>query len=203
MESFKTHRGIIALLDRGNIDTDQIIPKQFLKSIKKTGYGEQLFYGWRYLENGQPNPEFELNAKQYKNASILVAGNNFGCGSSREHAVWAVVQYGFKVIIAPSFADIFKNNSIKNGLLTIELEVDEVNKIKEALKHSKQLEATIDLSQQKIILHKEGEESIIPFEIDPAAKKRLVEGLDDIGLTLQHEKEIKAFEEKHNPQIYG
>ncbi len=219
MEAFTTHRGIVALLDRGNIDTDQIIPKQFLKSIKKTGYGESLFFDWRYLANGKDNPDFELNQARFEGASILVAGNNFGCGSSREHAVWAVKQYGFDVVIAPrvtvagdsipGFADIFRNNSVKNGLLCIELEVEQVNQIKEALKHNERLELTVDLPEQKILLHTADEEpeeearETIHFEIDAGAKKRLTQGLDDIGLTLAHEAEIKAFEETHNAQMYG
>lgn len=206
MEPFTQHRGIIALIDRGNIDTDQIIPKQFLKSIVKTGYGEQLFYDWRYLDNGEPNPDFALNAEKYQGASVLVAGNNFGCGSSREHAVWAVTQYGFKVIIAPSFADIFQGNSVKNGLLTIELSGEQIKCIKGALQHEERLEATVDLPEQKIILHEAGRESgqerTISFDIDPAVKKRLTQGLDDIGLTLSHEKEIATFETKHDPQMY-
>ncbi len=217
MEPFTKHRGIVALLDRGNIDTDQIIPKQFLKSIKKTGYGEQLFYDWRYLENASPNPEFELNQERFRGASVLVAGNNFGCGSSREHAVWAVCQYGFRVVIAPridadgksipAFADIFRNNSIKNGLLPIELSVEQVAVIKEALQYEERLEVTIDLSSQTITLHEpgrevDGEERSFRFEIDKASKTRLTQGLDDIELTLAHEAEIASFEVQHNPQLY-
>jgi 3-isopropylmalate/(R)-2-methylmalate dehydratase small subunit len=214
MNPFTTHRGLIALIDRGNIDTDQIIPKQFLKSIKKTGFGEFLFDSWRYLENREPSPDFELNQPRYAGASILVAGNNFGCGSSREHAVWAIVQYGFRAVIAPrlnvegtvipGFADIFRNNSVKNGLLTIELDPDQIAIIKEALKQNERLEATIDLEAQTITLHEEGQkETMIEFDIDQGAKKRLTEGLDDIGLTLEQEDALAAFESKHNPQMYG
>ncbi len=219
MEAFTTHRGIVALLDRGNIDTDQIIPKQFLKSIKKTGYEDGLFFDWRYLDDGSDNPDFELNQARFADASILVAGNNFGCGSSREHAVWAVAQYGFKVVIAPrvamghdtvpGFADIFRNNSIKNGLLTIELPVEQVDRIKEALKHNERLELTVDLPQQKIILHTADEEpeeealETIAFEVDEGAKQRLTQGLDDIGLTLTQEDKLNSFEEQHNAQMYS
>jgi len=219
MEPFTTHRGIVALLDRGNIDTDQIIPKQFLKSIKKTGYEEGLFFDWRFLPDGSDDPKFQLNQERFKGASILVTGNNFGCGSSREHAVWAVVQYGFKVVIAPrvqmgddfipGFADIFSNNSVKNGLLTIELPEDQVGRIKEALKHNQRLELTVDLPEQKIILHTADEEpeeealETIAFEIDEGAKRRLTQGLDDIGMTLTHEAQLKAFEVKHQAQMYA
>lgn len=217
MEPFTTHRGIVALLDRGNVDTDQIIPKQFLKSIKKTGYGEQLFYDWRYLEDHSPNPGFELNQERFRGASILVAGNNFGCGSSREHAVWAVQQYGFRAVIAPrqivagkeipGFADIFRSNSIQNGLLPIELAAAEWQVIKEALAHEERLEATIDLPAQTVTLHErgrelDGEERVLAFAIDPAAKRRLTQGLDDIGLTLTYEAALAAFEGRHHPQLY-
>jgi 3-isopropylmalate/(R)-2-methylmalate dehydratase small subunit len=215
MDPFTTHRGKVALLDRGNIDTDQIIPKQFLKSIKKTGYGDNLFYDWRYLANGQDNPEFELNQERFKDASILVAGNNFGCGSSREHAVWAIMQYGLKVIIAPrvksgdavipGFADIFRNNGYKNGLLTIELDEANADRIKECLKQNDQIEATVDLPNQTITLHTSAktDELTLKFDIDPSVKKRLTQGLDDIGLTLEHEQALASFEKKHNPQMYG
>jgi len=218
MEPFTTHRGTVALLDRGNIDTDQIIPKQFLKSIKKTGYGENLFFDWRYLESGDDNQDFELNQPRFRDATILVTGNNFGCGSSREHAVWAILQYGFKVVIAPrvtsgqdvipGFADIFRNNCIKNGLLTIELEPEAVAMIKEGLQHQDRLELNVDLPEQKIILHtadeepEEEERETIHFEIDAAAKRRLTQGLDDIGMTLTHTEQIAVFEKQHNPQIY-
>lgn len=206
MQSFKSHRGKLAILNRANIDTDQIIAKQFLKSIKRTGYGESLFFDWRYLPDGKDNPDFILNAPRYKNASILVAGNNFGCGSSREHAVWAVVQYGFKVVIAPkmgdipAFADIFYNNSIKNGLLCISLAEKEVEEIFQMVERFEGLEATINLEEQRITLHLP-EEISFHFEIDNAVKTHLIRGLDDIGLTLQHEKEITSFEKSHNPQL--
>lgn len=210
MEAFKTHRGKIALLDTANVDTDQIIPKQFLKSIKRTGFGEQLFYDWRYLPDGKPNLNFPLNRPQFKNASILVARHNFGCGSSREHAVWAILQYGFKAVIAPwksqnaaripAFADIFRSNSSKNGLLTIELSEAEVDKIFQMADRYEGLEATVDLDEQRVVLHL-AEEISFHFEIDKAVKDRIIHGLDDIGLTLEKEKEIAAFESKHHTQL--
>jgi 3-isopropylmalate/(R)-2-methylmalate dehydratase small subunit len=211
MDAFKTHRGKIGLVDRANIDTDAIIPKQFLKSIARTGFGESLFFDWRYLPNGKDNPDFSLNKPAYKNASILVARNNFGCGSSREHAVWAIQQYGFKAVIAPwqdrdgsrvpAFADIFRNNSGKNSLLTVELSDAEVNEIFIMADRYPGLEATIDLDEQRVVLHLP-EEISFHFEIDPAVKERLIHGLDDIGLTLKQDKAISAFESKHNAQLY-
>lgn len=210
MDSFQKHRGIIAPLDKANVDTDQIIPKQFLKSIKRTGFGESLFFDWRYLDNGKPNPEFSLNQGTFKDATILVARNNFGCGSSREHAVWAVQQFGFKAVIAPSkhqngsvipaFADIFRNNSAKNGLLTVELTEIEVDEIFRMLERQKGLNATIDLLSQSVTLHADHEISF-HFQIDPAVKKNLLHGLDDIARTLKKNKEISNFEKKHNVQL--
>ncbi len=206
MQSFTSHRGKIAILDRANVDTDQIIPKQFLKSIKRTGYGENLFFDWRYLPDGKDNPDFELNKPAFKNASILVTRNNFGCGSSREHAVWAIVQYGFRVVIAPrmeevpAFADIFHNNSVKNGLLNITLKESEVQEIFEMVSRNAGLEATINLEEQRITLHLD-EEISFHFEIDSAIKQHLVRGLDEIGLSLEHEKEISGFEKNHSPQL--
>lgn len=212
MEPFKKHRGKIVPVERANIDTDAIIPKQFLKSIKRTGFGESLFFDWRYLPDGKDNPEFSLNFPKYKGATILVALNNFGCGSSREHAVWAIQQYGIRVVIAPSmdnagakvpaFADIFRNNSGKNSLLTIELTEKEVEKIFELVEISNGLEATVDLEAQTVTLHAPKEEVVFHFQIDAGVKDRLVNGLDDIGLTLKEEKAINAFETKHNPQLY-
>ncbi len=207
MQSFKSHRGKVAILNRANIDTDQMIAKQFLKSIKRTGYGESLFFDWRYLPDGKDNPDFILNAPRYKNVSILVTGNNFGCGSSREHAVWAMVQYGFEVVIAPqrgdipAFADIFYNNSIKNGLLCISLGEKEIEEIFQMVERYVGLEATVNLEEQRITLHLP-EELSFHFEIDPAVKSHLIRGLDDIGLTLQHVKEIDAFEKRHSSQLY-
>ena len=200
MEPFKSHRGILATMDRANVDTDQIIPKQFLKSIQRTGFGESLFFDWRYLPDGKSNPEFELNAPRFKGASILVARNNFGSGSSREHAVWAIQQYGFKAVIAPSFADIFRNNSGKNGLLAVELKESEVEEIFQMAGRYSGLEATVDLDEQRVMLHL-AEEISFHFEMDAAVKEHLIHGLDAIGLTLKHVEAISAFEAKHDPQL--
>jgi 3-isopropylmalate/(R)-2-methylmalate dehydratase small subunit len=210
MEPFTSHRGLLATLDRSNVDTDAIIPKQFLKSIKRTGFGESLFFDWRYQADGTPNPDFELNAPQYAGASILVTRNNFGCGSSREHAVWAVAQYGFKAIIAPrreiggaqipGFADIFRNNCVKNGLLTIELGEAEVDQIFDFVARFTNLEATIDLDEQRLVLHLDEEEAF-HFEVDPVVKQHLLHGLDDIALSLTHLADIEQFETRHNPQM--
>ena len=200
MNAFKTHRGLIATLDRANVDTDQIIPKQFLKSIARTGFGKHLFQDWRYLPDGEPNPDFELNAPRFKGASILVARKNFGCGSSREHAVWAIQQDGYAAVIAPAFADIFRNNSAKNALLTVELSEAEVEEIFQMVGRYPKLEATVDLDHQRVTLHT-AEEISFHFDVDPAVKERLVYGLDDIGLTLKHEADIRTFETKHDPQL--
>ena len=212
MEPFKSHRGLIATLDTANVDTDQIIPKQFLKSIKKTGFGEQLFYDWRFSPDGKQNPEFPLNQERFQKASILVARNNFGCGSSREHAVWAVHQYGFKAVIAPwkelnglripGFADIFRSNSTKNGLLTIELNDAEVEEIFLMVNRYKGLEATINLEEQRVTLHLP-EEISFHFEIDRSIKEHLVRGLDEIEQTLQFKNAISTFESRHNPQRFA
>jgi 3-isopropylmalate/(R)-2-methylmalate dehydratase small subunit len=210
MEAFTIHRGIIATLDRANVDTDAIIPKQFLKSIKRTGFGESLFFDWRYLVDGKPNPEFELNVPRFKGASILIARNNFGCGSSREHAVWAVAQYGFRAIIAPrkeiggasvpGFADIFRNNCVKNGVLTIELSDAEVEDIFQLIGRFPGLEATINLPEQRIVLHLD-EEVSFHFDVSPVVKNHLLHGLDDIGLTLAHADAIASFEKTHDVQM--
>ncbi len=200
MEKFKSHRGVVVPLDRANIDTDAIIPKQFLKSIARTGFGENLFFDWRYLPDGKPNPEFVLNKPAYKNGSILVARNNFGCGSSREHAVWAIAQYGFKAVIAPSFADIFKNNCVKNSVLTVELKESEVEEIFQMAGRFPKLEATADLDQQRLVLHT-AEEISFHFDVDPAVKERLVHGLDDIGTSLKYADKIAACEKTHNVQL--
>lgn len=210
MKSFSTHRGLVALLDRANVDTDQIVPKQFLKSISRTGFGENLFHDWRFLADGSPNPDFSLNNQRFKGASILVARNNFGCGSSREHAVWAIQQYGFEAVIAPwvkrgdtrvpAFADIFRNNAFKNGLLTLELAAPEVDQIFQMVERHAGLEATVNLDKQRATFHVP-EEVSFHFEIDPALKDKLLRGLDDIALTLQREDAIESFEKKHNTQI--
>lgn len=190
MTPFIKHAGTVAVLWRGNVDTDQIIPKDFLKSIKRTGFGPALFSDWRYLKDGSDNPDFALNQKEFRGASILLAGNNFGCGSSREHAVWALAQYGFKVIIAPNFADIFKNNSLKNGLLTIELPEADAEELHQAVLKNPQSMMTVDLSAQTIVFSNITKK----FTINAGHKNKLLSGLDDIGLTLQHETAILAHE---------
>lgn len=210
MKAFENFRGVVLPLDRANVDTDAIIPKQFLKSIARTGFGEALFYDWRYLPGEKPNPQFILNREEYQNATILLARNNFGCGSSREHAVWAICQYGFRVVIAPrsgegegripAFADIFRNNSVKNGLLTIELSEAEAEKIFQSAQEKPGLEATVHLKDQTITLHAP-EEMSFGFEIDPSVKERFLLGLDDIGITLKEEAAITAFEKKHDTQF--
>ena len=200
MKPFKSQRGMVAPLDRSNVDTDQIIAKQFLKSIARTGFGPQLFYDWRYQADGKPNPDFSLNQPRYKNASILVAGNNFGCGSSREHAVWAIQQYGFEAVVAPSFADIFKNNCSKNAVVTIELSEAKVREIFKLIDENTGLEATVDLEKQTLILHAP-KEIQFHFDVDPSIKDRLLHGLDDIGTTLKYEDALRAFEGRHDAQI--
>ena len=188
MKSFKQHTGLVAPLDRANVDTDQIIPKQFLKRIERTGFGEFLFYDWRYLPDGQPNPDFVLNEPRYQGASILVADKNFGCGSSREHAPWALGEFGFRVILAPSFADIFANNCFKNGMLPIALNVEEIMK---CAKEREGYRLTVDLERQIV----EDESGLsIPFVVSEFQRYCLLEGLDDIGLTLRHEDAIRAYE---------
>ena len=191
MEKFIKHEGIVAPLDRVNVDTDQIIPKQFLKRIERTGFGKFAFYDWRYLEDGVPNPDFILNHPKYSRASILVAGPNFGSGSSREHAPWALYEYGFKVIISTSFADIFRNNCMQNGLITVQLSS---NKIDTLMTNSIKLEKyklTVDLENQKVTDEYGFEE---PFDFDQFRKDSILKGLDDIGITLQFEDDIEKFE---------
>lgn len=201
MQKFTLHKGLVDPMDRENVDTDAIIPKQFLKSIKKTGFGPNLFDEWRYLDQpGQPgvpesarkpNPDFVLNQPRYAGASILLARKNFGCGSSREHAPWALDQYGFRAIIAPSFADIFFNNSFKNGLLPIVLPEATVSELFDAVHAFPGYELTVDLERQ-VIVRPQGEE--IPFEVNAFRKYCLLNGFDDIGLTLRQSEKIKAFE---------
>ncbi|AKF31604.1 MULTISPECIES: 3-isopropylmalate dehydratase small subunit [Bacillus] len=194
MEPLKTHTGKAAVLNRINVDTDQIIPKQFLKRIERTGYGRFAFFDWRYLENGEPNPEFELNRKVYEGASILIAGENFGCGSSREHAPWALDDYGFKIIIAPSFADIFHQNCFKNGMLPIRMPYDQWKKLAGQYENQS-LNMTVDLENQ-LIHDSEGKE--ISFEVDPHWKEMLINGYDEISLTLLLEDDIQQFESKRS-----
>ncbi|OWP60407.1 3-isopropylmalate dehydratase small subunit [Bacillus velezensis] len=194
MEPLKTHTGKAAVLNRINVDTDQIIPKQFLKRIERTGYGRFAFFDWRYLENGEPDPEFELNRTVYEGASILIAGENFGCGSSREHAPWALDDYGFKIIIAPSFADIFHQNCFKNGMLPIRMPYDQWKKLAGQYENQS-LNMTVDLENQ-LIHDSEGKE--ISFEVDPHWKEMLINGYDEISLTLLLEDDIQQFESKRS-----
>lgn len=200
MQAFTTHEGIVAPLDRSNVDTDAIIPKQYLKSVKRTGFGPTAFDDWRYLDPGEPgmdhgqrrkNPDFVLNREPFNHATILLARENFGCGSSREHAVWALTDFGFRAVIAPSFADIFFNNSFKNGLLPIALREEEVDSIFKAVEANPGLEVEIDLPNQVV---KAPDGSTYSFEIDSFRKHCLIEGLDDIALTLEHADKIKAYE---------
>lgn len=191
MTPFIKHRGRVATLDRVNVDTDQIIPKQFLKRIERTGFGQYLFYDWRFRGDGSPDPDFELNQSRFAGASILLTRDNFGCGSSREHAPWALLDYGFQVLIAPSFADIFYNNCFKNGMLPIRLPERQVEELFRKVRNQGRLELTVDLEQQKI---QDDSGESIDFEIDPFRRKTLLEGLDEISLTLQQEDAIRAFE---------
>jgi 3-isopropylmalate/(R)-2-methylmalate dehydratase small subunit len=203
MEKFIRKEGLVAPLDRANVDTDAIIPKQFLKSIRRTGFGPNLFDEWRYLDRGEPdsdnsgrplNPGFVLNQPRYKGATVLLARENFGCGSSREHAPWALLQYGFQAVIAPSFADIFFNNSLKNGLVLIKLDADIVDRLFRETEAMEGYRLAVDLEQQTVTTP--GGESF-KFEIDPFRKHCILNGLDDIGLTLERAGEIKAFEAQH------
>ena len=191
MKAFRQHTGLVAPLARANVDTDQIIPKQFLKRIERTGFGEFLFYDWRYLPDGQPNRSFVLNEPRYQGASILVADKNFGCGSSREHAPWALGEFGFRVIIAPSFADIFANNCFKNGMLPIAVNVEEIMK---RAQEREGYQLTVDL--ERLVVEDESGLSI-PFVVSEFQRYCLLEGLDDIGLTLRHEDAIRAYEMGH------
>lgn len=202
MEKFTVHKGIVAPLDRSNVDTDAIIPKQYLKSIKRTGFGPTLFDDWRYMEPGEPgmdhsqravNPDFVLNQAPYTQASILIARENFGCGSSREHAVWALDDFGLRAVIAPSFADIFFNNSFKNGFLPIRLSDEQVDQIFKEIAANENYELTIDLEAQTVTTPS-GES--FGFEVDEFRKYCLLNGLDDIGLTLKHADDIRAYEEQ-------
>ena len=211
MEAFSSHSGVLATLDRANVDTDQIIPKQFLKSIQRTGFGPSLFFDWRYGQDGKPNPDFELNQPRFEGRSILVVRNNFGCGSSREHAVWAVAQDGYKVVVAPrvvqkdttipGFADIFSNNCVKNGIVTIELSEGEVEELFQSVAGEEGLTATVDLPSQTLIIHAASGERSYAFEVDSAVKNILLNGLDEIAMSLQNADDITAFEQTHNNQL--
>ena len=200
MERFTCSEGLVAPMDRANVDTDSIIPKQYLKSIKRTGYGPNLFDEWRYLDHGEPgmdhskrplNPAFVLNQPRYRGATVLLARENFGCGSSREHAPWALLQYGFQAVIAPSFADIFYNNSLKNGLLLIRLDAQTVDRLFKEVESAAGYRLAVDLDAQTVTTP--GGESF-KFDIDPFTKHSLLNGLDEIGLTLKHADKITAFE---------
>ena len=208
MEPFTEHTGIVATLDRANVDTDAIIPKQFLKSIQRTGYGPNAFFDWRYLPDGTLDMNFELNQPRFQGRSILVTRNNFGCGSSREHAVWALVQDGYRVVIAPwkeiegkrlpGFADIFRNNTTKNGMLAIELCEADVDEVFDMVAENTGLTATVDLPAQRVVFHVTPPR-LFDFKIDAGAKKQLLQGLDDIDLTLQYEADISRFEAQYDP----
>lgn len=211
MEKFIRHEGLVAPLDRANVDTDQIIPKQFLKSIKRAGFGPNLFDEWRYLDEGQPgqdnskrplNPDFVLNLPQFKGASVLLTRRNFGCGSSREHAPWALQDFGFRAILAPSFADIFYNNCFKNGLLPVVLAEDEIDALFQAVTKNAALRLTVDLEAQKVV----APTGSYRFEVDEFRRHCLLNGFDEIGLTLQDADAIKAYEAKRQqqaPWIFG
>jgi len=191
MEPFIRHTGIVAPVDRVNVDTDAIVPKQFLKRIERSGFGQFLFYEWRFDENGNPNPDFELNKPRYQGASILISRANFGCGSSREHAPWAILDYGFRVVIAPSFADIFYNNCFKNGILPVTLSEEQVDELFRRTAEHEGYKLTVDLEAKKIT---DGLGLEIGFDLDEHRRQFLLLGLDDIGLTLQHEDKIAAYE---------
>ncbi len=204
MEKFTKLKAIVAPMDRPNVDTDAIIPKQFLKSIKRSGFGPNLFDEWRYLDHGEPgmdnsqrplNKEFVLNQDRYQGAQILLARENFGCGSSREHAPWALLDYGFRVVIAPSFADIFFSNSFKNGILLIKLDTQVIEQLFSDVAANQGYELSVDLENQTIT---KADGSVIKFDVDEFRKHRLLNGLDDIGLTLQHVDDIKAYEQRRS-----
>ncbi len=203
MEKFETFTGTVCAVDRANIDTDALIPKEYLRSIKRTGFGHALFSDWRYNADGTDNSEFILNQSKTQGASILIGRNNLGCGSSREHAVWAVAQQGFKVVIAPTdgeipaFADIFRNNCVKNGILTVQLSNEQVDQIFEMAMADTPLKATVNLEEQTLVIG----DTRFAFEVDPAVKEKLLLGMDDISETLQHENDISAFESIHCVQL--
>ena len=197
MEPLNYHRGKVALLNRANVDTDQIIPKQFLKEIGKTGFGKNLFFDWRYLDNGNLNPDFELNKKEFQNASILLTGDNFGCGSSREHAPWALLEYGFRIIISSSFADIFYNNCLKNGILPIPLSKEKIAKLIQQVVSDKEIFFEVVLAQQ-VLRDDKGNSTL--FEVNAFRKKCLLQGMDDIGWSLQFDADIQNFEEQQRSQ---
>ena len=202
MKPFTKHSGLVAPIDRVNVDTDQMVPKQFLKLLTREGYGRILFYDWRYLPGEKPNPDFVLNKPRYKGASVIVARANFGCGSSREHAPWAILDYGVRAILAPSYADIFYNNCFKNGILPVTLPDAQIDEILKRTEANEGYRVTVDLEQQIVTDDKGLRYS---FTVDPFRRECLLKGLDDIGLTLVHEAEISAFEKKHLhvPALHG
>jgi 3-isopropylmalate/(R)-2-methylmalate dehydratase small subunit len=191
LEPFRTLQGIVTVLDLPNVDTDQIIPKQFLKRIERTGFGEFLFYDWRYLDGGRENPDFEMNLPRYRGAAILATRANFGSGSSREHAPWALLDYGFRCLIAPSFADIFYNNCFKNGILPVRLTEEQVETIFQRVRATPGYQLNVDLETRRIT---SGDGLDYSFEVDPFRRDCLLNGLDDIGLTLKHENKIRQYE---------
>jgi len=206
MQAFTQHTGIVAPLDRANVDTDAIIPKQYLKSVKRTGFGPNAFDDWRYLDPGEPgmdhsqrrkNPDFVLNQPPFDHATILLTRHNFGCGSSREHAVWALIDFGFRAVIAPSFADIFFNNSFKNGLLPVVLDENIVDELFKLVEGKAGYQLTVDLEAQ-VVRREDGTE--YPFKVDPFRRECLLKGLDDIALTLQHADEIRAYEARRRQE---
>jgi 3-isopropylmalate/(R)-2-methylmalate dehydratase small subunit len=198
MEAFKKHTGIVGPVDRVNVDTDAIIPKQFLKRIERTGFGQFLFFEWRFDEQGNVNPSFELNKPRYQGASVLISRINFGCGSSREHAPWAILDYGFKVVIAPSFADIFYNNCFKNGILPIKLSEEQVEELFQRTASKEGYQLTVDLENKTIT---DGDGLSIAFDLDEHRRQFLLLGLDDIGLTLQHDLAIAEYENRHEARL--
>jgi 3-isopropylmalate/(R)-2-methylmalate dehydratase small subunit len=200
MQAFTKHNGLVATMDRSNVDTDQIIPKQFLKRIERTGFGQYLFFDWRFLADGSPNPAFELNFPENRGASILVARRNFGSGSSREHAVWAIDDFGIRAVIAESYSDIFYNNCFKNGILPVVLAPEAIQQIFDGKSRQPGYRLTIDLDKQVVT---DGDAFKASFEIDPVRKDTLYQGLDDIGLTLLHEDKITAFEKRRNMASAG
>ena len=191
MQPFRVLTGVAVPLDRANIDTDQILPREFLKRVERTGFGQFLFHDLRYLPDGSPNPEFVLNETRYAGASILITGRNFGCGSSREHAPWALADYGIRAVIAPYFADIFSNNCVKNGILLVSLTEEQVAELMRRARQTQGYRATVDLEKCEV---RDSSGFSAPFNIEPFQRRCLLEGLDDIGLTLQHEKHIAAYE---------
>lgn len=197
MEAYKNHQSVAALMNRNNVDTDQIVPKQFLKKVERTGFGAHLFHDWRFNADGSDNPEFELNKPAFKGAKILVTGDNFGCGSSREHAPWAIADYGFNTIISTSFADIFYNNCFKNSVLPLVVDADKLQALMEEIAADEGVEFVVDLEKQTVSTPAGNDFS---FEIEAFRKHNMMAGLDDIGLTLMHEDKISAFEEKQKQE---